>query len=209
MIEIITPEIMDLYQDEIEDMHRLRCRVFRERLHWEVTVKDGMERDKFDNVGPVYLLNCNSDGAVEGTWRLLPTTGPYMLRDVFRELLEARPAPNDPHIWETSRFAVESGLDGSEGLSATSQITRELFCGLVEFCLTEGIVEILTVYDIRIARLLGRIGSQPKWQSGRHRVCGTVAVAGHFDINERVLEDLRAAAGITESVLRSRPRQAA
>lgn len=209
MIDIITPEVMDIYQDEIEDMHRLRYRVFSERLHWKVTVKDGMERDKFDDLGPVYLLNCHSNGAVEGTWRLLPTTGPYLLRDVFPELLEGRPAPNDPHIWETSRFAVESGLDGSEGLSATSRITRELFCGLVEFCLTEGIVAILTVYDIRIARLLARIGSQPKWKSGRHRVCGTVAVAGYFDINERVLADLRSAAGITESVTRSRPRQAA
>ena len=208
MIDVVTPENLAEWRTEIEAMHRLRYRVFSERLNWEVEAQDGLERDKFDDLGPVYLLARDSTQELRGTWRLLPTTGPYMLRDVFPELLEGQPAPNDPRIWETSRFAVDGGFDGSAGLHALSRVTRELFCGLVEFCVSRGIVEVLTAYDVRIARLLKRVGCRPKWQSAGHRIGGTISVAGRFDTNEAVLAELWDAGGITHSVLRRDPRSA-
>jgi len=37
-------------------MHRLRYRVFEERLDWDVQVSGDMEIDAFDACQPVYLL---------------------------------------------------------------------------------------------------------------------------------------------------------
>ena len=37
-------------------MFRLRARVFADRLKWDVPVSDGMERDRYDDEGPVYLI---------------------------------------------------------------------------------------------------------------------------------------------------------
>ncbi len=202
MIEIVTPTLVGSYTAELEAMYRLRYRVFKERLKWEVETRNGMERDGFDDLSPTYLLAYDAAENIVGTWRLLPTTGPNMLRDVFPELLEGQPAPCDPAIWETSRFAVDCGLDGDEGLRAVNRITSEMFCGLVEYGIGLGVTEIVTVYDIRIARLLGRVGCEPTWQSRRRRVGGTIAIAGRFDVDDTVLANLRAAGGITSSVIR-------
>ena len=44
-------------------MHRLLCRVFKERLDWDVQITDDMEMDKYDGMDPVYLLQ---RGSTEG-----------------------------------------------------------------------------------------------------------------------------------------------
>lgn len=62
-------------------MHRLRRRVFKERLDWDVSVSNGLEIDQYDSFKPTYLLAVEQRDVV-GCVRLLPTTGRNML--VFR-----------------------------------------------------------------------------------------------------------------------------
>lgn len=204
MIEAISAIQAPQFPAEIDSMFRLRHRVFVERLNWVPSSPDGRERDYFDDLNPIYLLARAADDTLLGTWRLLPTTGPYMLRDVFPELLEGEAAPTHTSIWETSRFAVDAELQGKIGLDAVNLATRELFCGLIELCLDFGIREVITAYDIHIARLLPRIGCRPNWRSQTHRVGSTKAMAGRFEINETVLEEVRERAGICGPVLTSR-----
>jgi acyl homoserine lactone synthase len=212
MIDIIAKEDVGPFSAQIEAMHRLRHLTFKERLGWDVKSVDGLEIDEYDSLNPVYLLAVNDRNTVIGTWRLLPTTGPNMLRDTFPELLRGAPAPESPTMLEASRFAVHSGDDviadddpDIGGLGDPSRTSSELFCGLVEYCLACGITEIVTVYDIRIARLLPRIGCKPRWQSPTLRIGKSAAKYGVFDINERVLADIREAGGITQSVIRYAP----
>lgn len=44
----------------LDSMHKLRARIFRDRMNWDVEVKDGREADQFDRCGATYIL------AVEG-----------------------------------------------------------------------------------------------------------------------------------------------
>ncbi len=205
MIHIVTPERAHFYRDELREMHRLRYRVFKERMHWDVDGENGEEYDEFDDCEATYLLAYDRPDELAGAWRVLPTTGPYMLRDVFSHLLEDMPAPRDSLIWETSRFAVDCDLDCEAGLSALNRITAEMFCGLLEHCLATGVREMVTVYDIRIARLLSRLGgplwSKPKWRSGRHMIGDWVAYAGRWDVTEAVLLAIRERNDIHGSVL--------
>ncbi len=205
MIRIVTPDVAGQFTAELEAMHRLRYRVFKERMNWDVPVVDGMERDRFDDCRPTYVLAYDVMKIMAGAWRLLPTTGPYMLRDVFPDLLEGTPPPCHPGIWETSRFAVDCDLDTADGLKAVNRITAEMFCGLLEHCLANGIHEMITVYDARIARLLGRLGgprwSTPKWRSGRHQIGDTRAYAGRWDVAPEILLAIRERGGIAGSVL--------
>ena len=55
-------------------MHRLRRRVFSDRLDWKVSVSDGLEIDQYDALTPTYLLVVDGRDVV-GCVRLLPTTG--------------------------------------------------------------------------------------------------------------------------------------
>ena len=205
MIHIVTPEYAGFYQSELKEMRRLRYRVFKERMNWEVDAVDGEERDQFDDCRPTYVLAYDRPDTLIGSWRLLPTTGPYMLRDVFSHLLEGMAPPNDAATWETSRFAVDCDPTSKAGLCTVNRVTGEMFCGLLEFCLQSGVRNMVSVYDVRIARLLNRLGgplwSQPKWRSARHRIGDTIAFAGMWDVTQEILDEIRDRCGIQSSVL--------
>ena len=91
----------------LDSMYRLRCAVFHERLHWNVHVEHGREHDWFDLIGPHYIVAHESASTALGCCRLLPTTGPNMLRDIFPFLLADGRAPSSPATWEVSRFAID------------------------------------------------------------------------------------------------------
>ncbi len=185
------------------DMHRLRTRVFKDRLGWDVSVtEDGLEVDQFDLPETVYMLALDDNKRVIGNWRLLPTSGPTMIRDVWPEFLESNPMPSDPNVWETSRFAVNS-LQGEseEGLAQVNKATQELFCGLTELCILCGIRQIYTLYDMRIARLLKRLNCEPLAVSKKIKIDDNYAQVGSFLTNKDMLARLRHACGITRPIV--------
>jgi acyl homoserine lactone synthase len=83
MMQVITSEFYGAFAEELSEMHRLRYRVFKERRHWDVQTSGDMEVDEFDALHPVYLIQRATDYRVRGCVRLLPSTGPTMLRDTF------------------------------------------------------------------------------------------------------------------------------
>lgn len=196
MIDIITPDTAHRHLPALSLMHRLRHEVFVEKMGWDVPSTNGLEFDQFDAGDATYLLYRDRSGAVGGCVRLLPTTVSYMFRDVpsFRPLLEGQPAPNDPRIWESSRFAATS-----------PRAAAILLCGMCEHALASGVTEIVTVYDIRIERLVRRCGCEPTWKSRVHPVGNTKAIAGRFPTNWEMLSSIRTASGITGPVIRNAP----
>ena len=89
----------------IAGMHRLRYRVFRDRLNWDVSVSGQMEIDGYDALKPTYIVAVEESSRVVGCARLLPSTGPTMLGKTFPALLGSTPCPQDRRIFESSRFA--------------------------------------------------------------------------------------------------------
>lgn len=124
MIQLITPGRYGAFVHEISQMHRLRYRVLKERLGWDVEVSGDMEVDAFDACQPVYLLQKDDDGCVQGCVRLLPTTGPTMLNDTFPALLDGQPAPASQTIWESSRFGLDLGAGQTKAASGIALATH-------------------------------------------------------------------------------------
>ncbi len=200
MIELIAPRHYGEFDFAIADMHRLRCRVFSERLDWDVHVRDGMEIDQFDNLNPVYLLS-RAGEALHGCVRLLPSTGPTMLRDVFAHLLNGKSPPQDPRIWESSRFALDLPTEAPRSDRGLARATFELFAGMIEFGLSHSLSEIVTVTDVRIERILRR-AQWPLRRLGTVQPIGsTLAVAGSLEVSIGALERVRLACGIQGRVL--------
>lgn len=198
MIDVVTPDLYAAYAGQLGLMFQQRYRVFKERMGWAVSDESGEERDAFDDCMPIYLLGYDGSGGLAGSWRFLPTTGPYMLRDVFPQLLQGGKPPYHPLIWEGSRFAVESR-------GSRCRTSSELLCAVTETCIAFGIRELITVYDARMERLLPRLGCPPKWQSPACRIGDDVAYTGRFDMNRETLSNLRATGGIQGSVIRNAP----
>jgi acyl homoserine lactone synthase len=141
---------------DLFEMHTLRAKVFKDRLGWEVPVFDGMEIDGYDALDPYYMMIRDpGDGGLRGCWRLLPTEGPYMLKDTFAELLHGAPAPQHPRVWELSRFAIQTGPNSRFGFS---EITMESFGEMIHYGRANDIDRFVTVVTTGFERLLRRAG---------------------------------------------------
>ena len=201
MMQLITPDQNIEFADAIHEMHRMRYRVFKERLDWDVQITDDMEIDKYDRMDPIYLLQRGFDGKLQGCVRLLPSNGPNMLRDTFSALLDGNPCPSDPGIWESSRFALELSPTLSRSESGLASATYELFAGMIEFGLSRSLTEIITVTDVRIERILKR-ANWPLKRLGNPMTLGTtVAVAGSLEVSPEALARVNKVGGIYTRVL--------
>lgn len=146
----------DFKSRDLWEMHKLRAKVFKDRLGWEVPILSGMEIDGYDALEPLYMMIREpGGGALRGCWRLLPTEGPYMLKDSFAELLHGQDAPQDPRIWELSRFAIETDGNACFGFS---EITMESIGEIISHGYHAGIDQYVTVTTTAIERLLRRAG---------------------------------------------------
>jgi acyl homoserine lactone synthase len=185
MIEFVNKDNAGRHVVNLYQMHRLRKTVFKDRLGWDVTVSGELEVDEFDALGPSYVLSTDGYGAVNGCARLLPTTGPNMLRDIFPSLVTEAAVPCDARIWEASRFAVSGNAATSEaGLSHT---TCELLIGVLNFGLFNGIGAIACVVDVRMERILRRAGWHLDRLGSPQQVGKTVAMAGQLDVSAEIL----------------------
>jgi N-acyl-L-homoserine lactone synthetase len=168
---------------KLEGMFRLRHEVFKERLDWEVGSQAGKERDMFDDLEPVYIV-CEHGGETLGSWRLLPTTQPYMLKDVFPELLYGMPAPAASDIWEISRFAVSKRVAGNESLGTVNIVTNLLLEQLFTFAARRKISRIVAVADVRFERILKRAGLLTGRFGPPLQIGVTKAISGYADVSD-------------------------
>jgi acyl homoserine lactone synthase len=177
-------------------MHRLRGRVFKERLGWDVSVSDGLEIDQYDTFKPTYLLAVEQDEVV-GCVRLLPTTGRNMLADTFPVLLDGNAAPKATRIWESSRFCVDTKSVAASAENGLREATFLLFAAMIEWGQQRDLQAIATVTDLRMERILRRAGWHLDRLGEPHQIGATNAVAGLLPVTDDALGAIRATGKIS------------
>lgn len=166
----------------LDRMYKLRHTVFAERLRWTSLNNSRREIDLYDVINPVYLICRDPAGEVVGCWRLLPTTGPYMLRDIFSHLLWGAPPPEQPDIWEISRFAIDPQWRDYDSLGAVGSVVGQMLLDLFDFSEANGITRIIAASDIRFDRILKRAGLKTTHYGPAVRMENSYAVAGWANI---------------------------
>ena len=171
--------------DLLDGMFRLRDEIFHKRLGWEVSSHNGLERDLFDELRPVYLIARGDQRKVNGCARILPTMGPYMLKDVFPELLDGDSAPQDERTWELSRFTANA--DKSNPQAGVGAISLGLMREAVEFAEEQNIERYVAVTSVAMERMLKRLGlPMTRLGNGKARWIGKVlTVACEIPIDAR------------------------
>jgi acyl homoserine lactone synthase len=190
MIRIVTKDNAERHVSNLYQMHRIRKTVFKDRLGWDVTVSGELEVDEYDALGPSYLLSIDRYGVLNGCVRLLPTTGPNMLRDIFPSFVTKAAVPRGERVWEASRFAVSNHTSAAE--AGLSQTTYDLLIGVVKFGLSNGINTIACVVDVRMERILRRAGWQLERLGPARQIGSTIAMAGQLDVSAQILRQLEA-----------------
>ncbi len=145
----------EFHSKHLWSMYRLRAKVFKERMGWDVSIMSGMEIDGFDALDPSYMLISGLDHNVCGCCRLLPTEGPYMLRDTFPELLNGQPPPEGKNVWELSRFTIDTNNTQAFGFA---ELALNAMREMVLFGDRQGIDHYVMVTTVAIERLLRRAG---------------------------------------------------
>lgn len=175
------------HQDIISQVYRLRHDTFIDRLGWDIQSENGLERDSFDEMNPYHIAIRDKYGDVAGCWRAMPTTGDYMLRSIFPELLQGEATPDAEDVWEISRFAIRKNHTCAvKGYS--SQVMIDMMESLYGFAVEHNInryVAVTTVGFERILRKLGltirRLGEGQSMQIGVER-----SVAIFVEVNEKM-----------------------
>jgi len=202
MIIVVDALNRDKHTQLLDEMFRLRARVFQDRLGWEVDVRDGKEIDKFDDLDPAYVIGVDDEGHVVSCVRALQTTGPHMLADVFSDLLDGEPPIRSATLWESTRFCVDTErLGRGTARNSVSYATCELMIGALEFAKNSGIEDIVTVTDPLVDRLLKRSDNAPYDYIGTPKQMGKVkALAALLDCTDERIQRVRNFAGIHHDV---------
>ncbi|MES5097835.1 acyl-homoserine-lactone synthase [Agrobacterium sp. BA1120] len=136
-----------------EQIWRFRHKHFVERLGWEGLRKpDGLEIDEFDTNDAIHLaLIC--DRTVVGYSRLLPTTKPHLLSDVYPEVAGGNDYPKGPLVYEWTRCIAEPEVSIAGVLAANMLLT-----GVLEYCLVVGIEALIVETHPKLVNLLVSTG---------------------------------------------------
>jgi acyl homoserine lactone synthase len=183
----------------IYEQHRLRYECIVQRQSWNVPTIRNMEYDQYDNPAAHYLIWRGKDGRAHGSSRLYPTDRPYMLEEIFPQLVSNIKLPKSTDIWEGSRFCVDANLSPK----ARKRIIQEIATGYLEFGLAHGVSNIIGVMHPAYYRTVfiangwdvEWLGEVSKSEEG-HKI-----VAGSLTVSEAVLKKVRETTGIYETVL--------
>ncbi|MFE8071756.1 acyl-homoserine-lactone synthase [Marinobacteraceae bacterium S3BR75-40.1] len=159
-MHFITGTAETLSSEMNQQLGQYRHKVFIEHLGWQLDTPEGIERDQFDTHRAVYVVSKDGEGQINGCARLLPTTEPYLLADVFPELLNGLEPPSREDVWELSRFAAVDFEDRptSKPGQFSSKTAVELLFACVRCAREQGAKRLLTVSPLGVERLLRRTG---------------------------------------------------
>lgn len=190
MIVVVEPHNAEKHGHLLEQMFRMRARIFHDHLGWDVVVKDGMERDKYDEQNPVYIIYTDEDGhRVKGSLRLLPTTGPTLVADFFSDTLPDAASLMAPTIWECTRFCLDDDVwqKKKEEILFASTV---LLVALGDLALRAGIESVIGNFDAAALHLWRRIGCEVEILGSTSRY-GRPVYLGLHPISETVISRIK------------------
>jgi acyl-homoserine lactone synthase len=158
------------------------------------TRDDGRELDQFDTPDAVHLLYLEN-GTVFGGTRLVSTTQPHLLSEVFAHFAAIRGVPRQPDIAEWTRFYVAPERREEHKASRVGSI---VLASMVDYALQEGLSAVSALMNtFWLPRFLGygwrvRPLGLPDVHDGEWLVAGTI------DINPQALAGIRRASGLEE-----------
>ncbi|QXX76102.1 acyl-homoserine-lactone synthase [Methylovirgula sp. HY1] len=184
------------YSRQLDQLFRIRYKVFVQERKWSLPSHNGFEIDQYDTTDAVYFISYGADGAIEASVRLTPTMQSSLLADYFPHLIETGDEPRSPHIYEATRYIVQPARKSRDALR---EAKARIFVPVVEWCLEQRLTHFQTVIDARalssyleISPQTGVLGLAHPFGGGPGAPGGGECMAIRWPINAQGLEDVRA-----------------
>jgi N-acyl-L-homoserine lactone synthetase len=200
MIDCVDIATTHLFGDALASQYRLRHRVFRDRLAWDLPTWDGMEFDQFDTPATTYFTWRDQSGVTRGISRVIPTVRPYMLQCLWPEMVTAEPMPHDMTVWEGSRIGIDGALDAN----LRRRILGEIFCAYLEFGLKKGIERYLVLMPLAFLKYtVVPVGWPPRFIGPVKRFGTSKCIAASMAVSQSILNDVRGRMKVESHILRT------
>ncbi len=155
MEEIVFTTMEKLRPAERQQLGRYRHEVFVKAMKWDLPSVDSgtlEEWDEFDREDTTCVIVYKRDRSICGYARMLPTTQPYLLAEIFPHLCSV-PLISDSSTWELSRFTTFDN-----GVACNTQRMHELLRLIFIRCQSLGIRQLIGVASPSMDRLYRRLG---------------------------------------------------
>ena len=185
-MDVIAFKIEELSAAALSSLANYRHKAVEQALGWELEAKMGEALDAFDGPDTLYVVGRDSAGQVNGCALLLPTTGPYLLGELFPELMGGVALPRSALVWELSRFsACDFNGQTSAALSPfSSEMALGLLRGALACAAAHGATRLITLAPISLERLLRRAGVRSHRAAPPAIVDGQPLVACWIEIDQ-------------------------
>lgn len=167
-----------LYGAVLNRFFEVRHDIYVDEKRWREADPRGQEIDQFDTDDATYIVGIDDGKVVSGS-RLMPTTVPHMLSEVFPHLADIKGVARQPDVAEWTRgFVAKSHR--SQDLRYTAQV-----CGAVmDYCVREGITAVGGVQDAYWLPLWRRLGWSIDVRGRFHQIDGRRCLAAFAEVSE-------------------------
>lgn len=148
MLLVIDALNRPLFRDMLDDMYRLRGRIFGP----PAATGPAPLTDEHDLLHPAYIVHLDPRGRLNGALRLLQTTGPHLLADSLSDLLAGEAPLRSARLWEASQVCVDPATPGADRVAAT------LMAGALDYARHAGVLDMVVLMDAPLDRMLSRQG---------------------------------------------------
>lgn len=181
---------------------KLRKKVFFDQLNWDVPVAGDQEFDEYDNDKAQYLVWCCDDQeTVYGVVRLIPTSAPTLLFDVFDRTHDNDRSLVSDGTYEGTRMCLDEDMIAQDFPTlAPGEGFTLMLLALCETGLSTGIQRLVSNFEPAMSRIYKRAGLKYHMHGkadgyGLRPVC-----CASFDVNPSVLQEMRQKMGIDQPI---------
>ena len=165
------------HDDLMIEYHKARHRVFIEEKGWKLNSTSGLEIDQYDNRDATYIIAVEGSRVVGGQ-RMLPTTGPHMLAEIFPDLASIRGVPEAPDIYEWTRYFVVPER------RRFSRVDARLLAAMQAFCIERRIKAVTAVVETWWLQRWAQVGFRSHPLGLPSEIAGQPTIAVSVDISE-------------------------
>lgn len=191
-----------LYEAEFDEFLRRRHDYFVDRKGWRPPSPDGRERDQFDTDAATYILGIE-EGRVVTSCRLIPTSEPHLVSEVFSDFCQFGSVPRRRDWAEWTRTFVATEQRGMGRRGTLTQIC----CAVMEYALEEGLSAVGGIQELYFLPQHKMLRWNVRPMGLAREVNGEYYIVAYIDVNEEALENARRVLGIDHSLLVRRGRQ--
>jgi len=196
-IHVVNRDNRKLYEYLFDDYFRLRYEIYVKERGWKALERpDSRDIDQFDTDAATYLFALEGNRLVGGL-RVVPTTAPTLMSDVFPQLALRGPIRRDD-VCELTRIFV---IRERRGEQSQPRVEHIILCAAMEY----GVAQCISQYTIVMEAWWIRRLQEQCWRITPLglpvEIDGAATVGVTADVNSETVANLRAKRGIEGSIL--------